>query len=52
MLNHKQTCDQYKAFFAKFDVIYVKLKQRDKSLETFKHYFEKLRKMREDQKIM
>ena len=48
MVNHKQTCDQYKVFFSKFDVIFAKLKQRDKSLETFKHYFEKIRKLRED----
>ncbi len=50
MLNHKQTCDQFKVFFTKFDVIYVKLKQRDKSLEKFKYYFEKVRKLREDNK--
>ena len=48
MVNHKQTCDQYKVFFSKFDMIFAKLKQRDKSLETFKHYFEKIRKLRED----
>lgn len=46
--NHKQTCDQFRVFFGKFDVIFNKLKQRDKSLETFKHYFEKLRKIKED----
>ena len=47
MLNHKQTCDLFKAFFIKFDVIFDKLKQRDKSLAKFIHYFEKVRKLRD-----
>lgn len=48
MLNHKATCDQFKLYFGKFDVIFLKLKQRDKSLTTFVHYYEKLRKIKED----
>jgi hypothetical protein len=51
MANHKQTSDQFKVFFAKFDMIFSKLKTRDKSLEVFKHYFDKVKKMREDFKF-
>jgi hypothetical protein len=51
MLNHKTTCDQFKVFFAKFDSVYTKLKQRDKSLDTFKHYFEKTRKLKEERQF-
>lgn len=51
MLNHKTTTDQFKVFFSKFDVIFAKLKLRDKALETFKHYFEKMRKLREDRQL-
>lgn len=50
-MNHKATCDQFRVYFAKFDVIFAKLRQRDKSLDTFKHYFEKLRKMKEDKSV-
>jgi hypothetical protein len=49
--NHKQTCDQFRAFFAKFDVIYDKLKTRDRALAKFIHYFEKLRKIKEDRSV-
>jgi hypothetical protein len=49
--NHKQTCDQFRAFFAKFDMIYDKLKTRDKALAKFIHYFEKLRKIKEDRSV-
>jgi hypothetical protein len=51
MLNHKETSEQFRVYFAKFDVILAKLKLRDKSLETFKHYFEKIRKMKEDRSV-
>jgi hypothetical protein len=51
MLNHKATCEQFRVYFSTFDVIYAKLKQRDKSLEVFKHYFEKLRKLKEDRSV-
>jgi len=47
MLNHKQTSDKFSQFFSKFDVIYKRLKERDKALEKVKHYHEKLKKLKE-----
>lgn len=41
------TCDKFKEFFKKFDVVYAKLKQRDKALQLFKHYHEKLKDLKE-----
>lgn len=48
MQNHKITSQQFKEFFQKFDVMFMKLKQRDKSLASFKHYFDKIRSLREE----
>lgn len=47
MLNHKQTCDKFNQFFAKFEIISKRLKERDKALEKVKHYHEKLKTLKE-----
>lgn len=49
--NHKQTCDQFKVYFSKFDEIYGLLKQRDKAFDLFKHYFEKMKQLKEENQV-
>ena len=51
MANHKQTCDQFKVYFQKFDEIYAILKQRDKAFDLFKHYFDKMKQLKEDNTV-
>ena len=45
--NHKLTCDKFNQFFAKFEIIYKRLKERDKALEKVKHYHDKLKTLKE-----
>jgi hypothetical protein len=51
MQNHKQTCDKFNQFFAKFEIIFKRLKERDKALEKVKHYHEKLKTLKEQNLI-
>jgi hypothetical protein len=47
MANHKQTFDQFKVFFGKFDVIFQRLKVRDEALKKFIYYFDKIKKLKD-----
>lgn len=51
MLNHKQTCDKFNQFFGKFEIIFKRLKERDKALEKVKHYHDKLKTLKEQNLI-
>eukprot|EP00347_Sterkiella_histriomuscorum_P008038 403346612 len=46
--NQQQTCLLFKTITTKFEIFHIKLKNRDKALETFKHYHEKMEKLKQD----
>ena len=38
--------ESFRGYFGKFKPLHAKLKQRDKAQDSFKHYYEKLKKLK------
>ncbi|CDW82897.1 UNKNOWN [Stylonychia lemnae] len=51
LANQQQTVIQFKMISQKFELLFAKLKNRDKSLEKFKHYYDKIQKLKEQNQL-